>query len=89
MSAVDHNGTVDLVDAIAQRVADLLADRPTVTPDLIDSKGAADLLGVPASWIEREARAGRLPSVELGHYRRYCPATLREWWRSREKGPTR
>lgn len=79
--------TSDLVDAIAERVADLLADRSTIEPDLVDSKAAAVLLGVPASWIEREARAGRLPCIQLGHYRRFSPDALREWWRDRQEGP--
>lgn len=84
------NGTVltpEAIDAIAERVAELVASQRATTPDLVDSKAAAALLGVPASWIEREARAGRIPNVQLGHYRRFNPDALREWWQARERGP--
>ena len=49
---------------------------------LLDQHGAAELLGVPASWIMREARADRLPHVRIGRYYRFCPDELEHWWRS-------
>ncbi len=33
---------------------------------LLDAKGAAVLLNVPASWVLAEARADRIPHVRLG-----------------------
>ncbi len=38
---------------------------------LLDAKSAAKRLCVPVSWIRDAARRGELPSIELGHYRRF------------------
>ena len=38
---------------------------------LLDAKTAAKRLCVPVSWIRDMARRGELPSIELGHYRRF------------------
>lgn len=54
---------------------------------LLNSAEAADLLGVPESWVLSSARAQRIPSVKLGHYVRFDEAELREWWRRRQRGP--
>lgn len=56
-------------------------------PKLIDAKSAAELLSVPSTWVEQEARAGRLPSVSMGRYRRYEPHLLQAWWEGRREGP--
>jgi hypothetical protein len=55
--------------------------------ELLDAKGAAMLLNVPASWVAAEARADRIPHVRLGRYVRYEPDELRAWWRERARGP--
>lgn len=55
---------------------------------LLDAAGAADLLGVPKTWVLAEARADRIPHVRLGRYVRFDPEELAEWWRStRSRGP--
>jgi excisionase family DNA binding protein len=54
---------------------------------LIDADVAGALLSVPASWMLREARAGRIPHVRLGRYVRFDAAALDAWWRSRVAGP--
>ena len=56
---------------------------------LLDSKGAAALLNVPASWVLAEARADRIPHVRLGRYVRFDAAELQTWWLSRGRGPWR
>jgi excisionase family DNA binding protein len=56
---------------------------------LLDSKGAAALLNVPASWVLAEARADRIPHVRLGRYVRFDAAELQTWWLSRRRGPWR
>jgi excisionase family DNA binding protein len=77
----------------AERGADLLN-----TPDggvgggvgargLIDAQAAADLLGVPKSWVLAEARADRIPHVRLGRYVRFEVDELRAWWAKRRRGP--
>lgn len=56
---------------------------------LLDSKGAAALLNVPATWVLAEARADRIPHVRLGRYVRFDAVELRTWWLSRRRGPWR
>jgi excisionase family DNA binding protein len=60
----------------------------TVEP-LLDAKGAAALLNVPATWVLAEARADRIPHVRLGRYVRFDTAELHVWWQSRRRGPWR
>lgn len=46
---------------------------------LLTAKEVGERLQVPASWIYREAREGRLPYVACGRYRRFDPADLERW----------
>lgn len=48
-------------------------------PLLIDCNAAAELLGVPATWLMREARAGRIPHRRLGRYVRFDADELAAW----------
>jgi excisionase family DNA binding protein len=57
------------------------------TGPLLDAKGAAELLAVPASWVLAEARADRIPHVRLGRYVRFSEDELSEWCQSRRRGP--
>jgi hypothetical protein len=54
----------------------------------IDAKAAGELLGVPPSWVLRQARADAIPHTRLGHYVRFFPDELLAWARSRRRGPT-
>jgi excisionase family DNA binding protein len=54
---------------------------------LITADGAAERLGVKASWVLREARAGRIPHIRMGRYVRFDPDELAAWCRSRQRGP--
>src|SRR3954453_1621695 len=54
---------------------------------LLDARGAAALLSVPASWVLAEARADRIPHVRLGRYVRFDAAELQIWWQTRPPGP--
>lgn len=54
---------------------------------LIDSAQAADLLGVPKTWVLAEARADRIPHVRLGRYVRFEAEQLEAWWQARRRGP--
>lgn len=54
---------------------------------LLTADEAAALLSVPTSWIYAEARAGRLPHVRLGRYRRFRREALEAWIVERERGP--
>ena len=46
---------------------------PATDPNerLLDSKQLADILQVPITWIEQQAREGNIPSLSLGRRRRY------------------
>jgi hypothetical protein len=57
-----------------------------VSDRLVDSEVVAAELAVPKSWVETQARAGVLPSVLLGRYRRYDLDEVREWVQSLKAG---
>ena len=63
------------------------AEEQSTPPRLVDAAGAAELLGVPKSWVLAEARANRIPHVRLGRYVRFEPVELERWWRTRRRGP--
>jgi hypothetical protein len=66
------------------------ASRTLVCPNggpLLDARGAAGLLNMPASWVLAEARADRIPHVRLGRYVRFEAGELELWWRRRRRGP--
>jgi excisionase family DNA binding protein len=74
--------------ATAPASAPALAVPGHVAP-LLDAKGAAALLNVPATWVLAEARADRIPHVRLGRYVRFDAGELQVWWLSRRRGPWR
>lgn len=53
---------------------------------LLNAGEIATLLGVPESWVRQETRAGRMPCVELGRYRRYDRADVLAWVESVKSG---
>jgi excisionase family DNA binding protein len=77
------------LEALAALVADHLAVRLAPPSRLMTAAGASEQLGVPASWLMAEARAGRVPHVKLGKYVRFDAAELDAWWRQRAAGPWR
>ena len=46
---------------------------PTSDPNerLLDSQQLAEILQVPVTWIEQQAREGNIPSLPFGRRRRY------------------
>lgn len=54
---------------------------------LLSADQVAELLRVPKSWVYAETRAGRMPHVVLGRYRRYRRTAIDEWVTARERGP--
>jgi len=54
---------------------------------LLTAEEVADMLGVPKTWVYAETRAGRMPHVALGRYRRYHRDALAAWVAERERGP--
>ncbi len=51
---------------------------------LLEASEVAELLHVPVSWVRQETRAGRIPCVELGRYRRYRRDAVLAWLEERE-----
>jgi excisionase family DNA binding protein len=47
----------------------------------------AELLSVPKSWVYAEARAGRIPHIRVGRYRRFSLEAVEAWARAHEQGP--
>jgi len=67
----------DVVEAIAVRVAALLAERaPAATSRWLSVTEAADLLGVDHKTIRAAIRTGRLPVVQLGRTQRILESDL-------------
>ncbi len=54
---------------------------------LLTAEGVAALLAVPTSWVYAEARAGRIPHVTLGRYRRFRREAIEAWINATERGP--
>jgi excisionase family DNA binding protein len=49
---------------------------PPAPEQLLDAEQVAGLLAVSVSWVRREARAGRLPSISLGRAVRFRPSAV-------------
>lgn len=58
-----------------------------VTLHLLDAKQAGELLGVPPSWLLRQAREDKVPHVRLGKYVRFDSADLEAWLPTIKRGP--
>ena len=63
-----------------------------MTSSLLTAAEVAELLGVPTSWVYEQSRAGRIPTVTLGRYRRYRREAIEAWldhieagWRGAER----
>lgn len=46
---------------------------------LLTADQVARMLGVPKSWVYAQSRQGRIPTVTLGHYRRYRVEAIERW----------
>ena len=55
---------------------------------LLTAEQVAELLSVPTTWVYAEARAGRIPHVTLGRYRRFREEAIVEWVAAAERGPS-
>jgi excisionase family DNA binding protein len=60
-----------------------------MTDRLLTAAEVAELLSVPESWVRQETRAGRLPHLELGRYKRYDRAAVLEWLAGQRAGQWR
>ncbi len=62
------------------------APPPAATP-LLNAQQAAELLGVPPSWVLAQARRDSIPHVRLGRYVRFRADDLDAWAAERARGP--
>jgi excisionase family DNA binding protein len=46
---------------------------------LLTVEEVAERLGVTKDWVWAQARAGRIPHVQLGRYRRFREEALEKW----------
>ncbi len=49
----------------------------------------AERLGVTKDWIWAQTRAGQIPHVQLGRYRRFREEAIEEWLRQLEESSVR
>jgi excisionase family DNA binding protein len=54
---------------------------------LLTASEVAELLAVPESWVREATRAGRLPHIPLGRYRRYSRQEIQAWLSEQRQGP--
>ena len=50
-----------------------------MSESLLTADQVGQLLGVPRSWVYEQSRAGRIPTVTLGRYRRYRREAIEAW----------
>jgi hypothetical protein len=60
-----------------------------VTDRLLTAAEVGERLSVPTSWVRAETRAGRLPHLALGRYKRYEWAAVVEWLGEQRAGQWR
>jgi excisionase family DNA binding protein len=53
---------------------------------LLTAEELAELLGMKTEWVWAQARAGQIPHVRLGRYRRFRESAVVEWLRELEAG---
>ena len=53
---------------------------------LLEACEVAERLSVPESWVRAETRAGRMPHLELGRYRRYDWEAVSVWLAEQRQG---
>ena len=56
---------------------------------LLTAAEVAELLSVPESWVRQETRAGRLPHLTLGRYKRYEREAVLVWLQGQRAGQWR
>ena len=53
---------------------------------LLTAEEIAERLGMRTDWVWAQARAGRIPHVRLGRYRRFRESAIEEWVSELETG---
>ena len=60
-----------------------------MTDRLLEAHEVAELLAVPVSWVRAETRAGRIPHLALGRYKRYERQAVLDWLEEQRAGQWR
>src|SRR5262245_37082430 len=63
-----------------------MSERYLAPKSLRTAEEVAALLAVPVSWVREHTRAGTIPCVELGRYKRYDEDEVRAWVETCRKG---
>jgi excisionase family DNA binding protein len=58
-------------EAVREELQALNGNKPNPPKLLLDTKEAAAMIAVPESWLAEAARENKIPSVRVGHYRRF------------------
>jgi excisionase family DNA binding protein len=53
---------------------------------LLTAEEVAERLGMRTDWVWAQARAGRIPHVRLGRYRRFRASAIEAWLEERKTG---
>jgi excisionase family DNA binding protein len=56
---------------------------------LLTADELADRLNVPTTWVREQTRAGGIPHVRLGRYRRYDGPAIVAWLETQRAGQWR
>ena len=54
--------------------------------ELWTAHDVATYLGMNVEWVYAQSRAGEIPTVNLGRYKRYRRASIEQWVKDKERG---
>jgi excisionase family DNA binding protein len=63
--------------------------KETIMDKLLTADQVAELLGMKTDWVWAQARAGRIPHVRLGRYRRFRESAVEAWLQDLEAHDSR
>jgi excisionase family DNA binding protein len=66
----------------------LTGTEPQSMDRLLTAEEIAERLGMKTQWVWAQARAGRIPHVRLGRYRRFRESAVEAWLRNLEADST-
>jgi excisionase family DNA binding protein len=67
-------------EAVREELKEALSSQASKPPKLlINAAEASDMLSIPKTWIETQAREGGIPSVRCGHYRLFRIEDLKQF----------
>lgn len=80
------DGLKDLLREVVREELRAVLQEPKPATLLLDTKAAAQLLQVPASWVATAARRGELPSIRCGHHVRFAVSELEKFIEEKKLG---